>query len=207
MADLTEKEASGATKIVGGDEAFEADVFQDKDGFNKLFVKSSVVSVPLGNLFFLKALLAGSPRLNVNGSNPKEFLINAEVGFSLFVDSLLFSGLDGGIRVDKFLGKGSILNNGVIVEVKSEDTLFQFLPIKITQQFDSHFAFGPGRSFELISASGDDSVVSRFGPRSPFLLAPVGTYATDDYIKVIIQDNLSSVSNLEFLAKGSREAI
>jgi len=206
MGDLTDIKASGTTRIVGDDEQYSADVTLDKDLIKKLWVKSSIVTSPLGNLFFLHAMNGASSSLNVNGSGtPVEFLINAEVAADLVVDSLLFETFDGKIKIDKMLGKNSPLSNGIIIEIKSEDTLFQFLPITKTQEFDSYFAFGPGRSYELVSASGNDSMVARFGPANPFRITKQGTYASDDYIKVIIQDNLNNIANLQFLAEGSRE--
>ena len=206
MADLTAKEASSTTRIVGSDENFAADVIEDKDLFKKLWVKASSVPTPLGNLFFIHATNNGSNELSVNGSgNNVEFTIEAEANNDLVVSSLLFEAFDSGIRIDRFLGQNSELSNGLLVEVKSEDTVFQFLPIKNTQEFDSHFSFGAGRSFSFIVASGNDGLVSRFGPDTPFLIKQQGTYAIDDYIKVIVRDNLNNIERLQFLAQGARE--
>ena len=45
-------------------------------------------------------------------------------------------------------------------------------------------------------------MVARFGLSTPFVLKPVGTYATDDYIRVTINDNLTSINRIRFLAVG-----
>jgi hypothetical protein len=204
MGDINrETQASLPTKITGGDEQFVADVIEE-DGLKKLLTKSSVVPIILGNRFTRFALDGGSDQMNVNGSGtPVEFFINADPSGDLVVNSLIFEAFDSGIRTDRFLGLNSGLTNGVVVEVKSQDTVFQFAPINFTIEFDSVFANGSGRSFEIIIASGNDSLVARFGPSSPFIIAQQGTYGTDDYIKVIIQDNLSAIASLRFIAEGS----
>ena len=204
MADLPSNEASSPSRIVGSDELYAVDVFRE-DGINKLMVKSTIFPQILGDRFTIYAEEnGGSNEMDVNGSNTSvDFIINATALGDLVVSSLVFQAFDGGIKIDKFLGLNSFLSNGVLIEVKSEDVVFRFLPITNTIEFDSLFAFGSGRSFELISASGNDSMVSRFGPELPFLIKTPGTYATDDYIKVIVQDDLRSVARLRFLAEGS----
>ena len=192
------------TQITGGNESFKADVIQE-DGANKLLVKSTQIPEALGNLFFLHAENGGSSDLTVNGSGTAvEFFINSEAQ-DMIVKGLAFESFSSGIKLDKFLSLNSALTNGVIVEVKSEDQVFQFLAIKSTIEFDSHFAWGEGRSYELNFASGNDSMVARFELSSPFILKKTGTYINPDYIKVIIRDNLSSVNNLQFIAFGNRD--
>jgi hypothetical protein len=202
MADIEEQKQSETVRIVGKDEAFAADVIQE-DGENKLLVKSSNVPQPIGNLFFEYAANGSSIDLAVNGSGAAvDFEIVAHPTLDKVVSSLVFEALDGGIKIDTFLGQNSELANGIVVEVKSSDETFQFRPITNTQEFDSLFSFGGGRSYELIFASGNDSLVARFGSSTPFVLKPVGTYAVDDYIKVTIQDNISNINRLRFLAVG-----
>lgn len=203
MADLPSNEASSPNRIVGQDELYATDVIRE-DGINKLMVKSTIFPQILGDRFTLYAENLSSIDMNVNGSStPVEFIINPIAAADLVVSSLVFQAFDGGIKIDKFLSLNQELTAGVLVEVKSEDFIFQFKPIRNTIEFDSLFAYGSGRSFDLTFASGQDAIVSRFGPTFPFLLKKTGTYATDDYVKVIIQDNLNSVSRFRFLAEGS----
>lgn len=202
MADIQESKRSDVVRITGSDENHVADVIQE-DGQRKLLVKTTNVPEPIGNLFFENAASGLNIDMNVNGSGtPVEFLVAAHPTQSRVVNSLVFRALDGGIKLDNFLGQNSPLTNGLLIEVKSEDQVFQFKPIQTTQDFDGLFSFGPGRSFDLIFASGNDSMVARFGTSVPFVLKPVGTYATDDYIRVIIRDNLSAIAQLRFLAVG-----
>lgn len=194
------------TVIVGHDELHKVDVILDGDGKRKMLTKSSSVPEPLGNLFFLYALNGGSNELTVDGSTVNQtFVVDNDPAFDLVVNTLAFKAFDGGIKVDKFLGLNNPLASGIVIEIKSEDKVFQFLPINNTMEFDFLFANGPGRSFNLTFASGSDAMVSRFGQESPFLLKKKGTYLIDDYIKVFIKDNLSSVTSLKFLASGAKD--
>ena len=203
MADLIDSQNSNPVRVTGRTEEFVADVISE-DGINKLMVKSTIFPQILGDRFTLYAENLGSNDMNVNGSGtPVEFIINPVAAGDLVVSSLVFQAFAGGIKIDKFLSLNSELSVGVLVEVKSEDFVFQFKPITNTIEFDSLFAYGSGRSFDLTFASGQDAIVSRFGPTFPFLLKKIGTYASDDYIKVIIQDNLNSINRFRFLAEGS----
>jgi hypothetical protein len=189
---------------IAGDTGVLADVLTDTDGIDKLQVKSSSVPVALGNLFFLEAKNGGSPDMGVNGSGtPVEFLINAESGagaLDLVVQELRFTGFDNGIQVDRFLALNSELNNGIDIEVTSQGTIFDFLPIRNTGEFESRFAFGPGGKFELIIGSGDDFITATFSPANPFVLEK----DTADKICVTINDNLSQINSLQFIGFGFR---
>lgn len=203
MADITDEQQSEVIRITGGDEQYVADVINE-DGENKLLVKSSIVPEVIGNRFTRFAENGGSRQMAVDGFPvPVEFIINADAAGDLIVSSLVFEAFDSGIKQDNFLGLNSGLSNGVVVEVKSQDTTFQFSPIQYTVEFNSVFATGAGRSYDIVQASGNDSLVSRFGPTSPFIIRKQGTYATDDYIKVIIQDDIDQVESLRFIASGS----
>lgn len=184
----------------------EANVIKE-NGVFKLQVKSTAAPQPIGDLFFIHATNINSTDMNVDGSTtPVDFIIDADLTKDLIVSSLLFEAFDGGIKIDKFLGENSSLTNGILIEVKSQNEIFQFLSIKDTQEFDSHFAFGQGRSYSLIFASGNDSMVARFGLENPFIIKKFGTYPNnEDYIKISVRDNLSSVSKLQFIAEGGKE--
>lgn len=203
MADIPLEQRNSHVTILGNDEAQSADVIEE-DGERKLLVKSTSVPIQVGNLVFKDALNGANNNMAVNGSGtPVEFTIDADATADTIVNGLAFSALDGGIKIDTFLGQNSALTNGLLVQVKSEDVTFEFEPITSTQEFDSQFAWGDGRSYELIFASGNDSMVSRFGPTVPFLLKAQGTFATDDFIKVIVRDNLSSINQLRLTLFGA----
>lgn len=192
-------------RITGGDGLFFVDVVEEKGKF-KLLAKTTSAPESLGDLFWLYAEKAGSNEMAVNGSViPETFSIMADPTADLVVSTLIFQAFSSIIKIDKFLGLNSELTNGVLIEVKSEDSIFQFLPIKNTIEFDSLFSNGSARSYDLIFPSGNDSMVARFGLSNPFVLKKTGTFATDDYVKVIIRDNISSVTRLRFIAEGTRE--
>lgn len=175
-----------------------------EDGERKLIVKSTIVPEAIGNLFFAHALNNGSEDMNVNGQgSPIVFEIPADATRRIIIESMTFESFASGIKIDKFLSLNSELSTGITVEVKSQDTVFTFLPIKNTNEFDSHFSYGPGRSYRITVASGNDAMVARFGPNNPFVIEKQGTFATDDYIRITIADNLQQIAKLSFLAFGA----
>lgn len=207
MADINETQQTEIIRITGRDESFPVDSIQE-DGVNKLWTKSTIVPEAIGNLYFQHAENNGSQDMAVNGSgSPVEFIVPADPNYDLLIEGLLFEAFASGIKIDKFLSLNTSLTNGLLIEVKSEDTIFQFLSIATTQEFDSHFSWGDGRSFELIFASGNDSMVARYGVSTPFLIKQQGSYATDDYIKVIVRDNLSQINYLKFLVAGKKDIV
>lgn len=172
-----------------------------RDG--RIQVEAVNVAATISERFQKYARNAGSFAMAVDGSTTNvTFEVSADATDDLVVDFLNFQAFDSGIKIDKFLGENNELTNGILIEIKSEDQVFQFQPIKNTTEFNSLFALGPGRGFQLIFASGADSMVATFGPGSPFVIKKQGTYGTDDYIRVIIRDDLTGVNRLRFTASG-----
>ena len=202
-SNTTDENDNTVVVIRGGDNAHTADVIEE-NGQKKLIVKATNAPQPVGNLIFEYATNGGSNELAVNGSGtPVEFLISPDATLDKIIEGLTFEAFSNGIKIDKFLSLNNELATGISVEIKADDEVFTFLPIVNTMEFDSHFAYGPGRSFQITIASGNDALITRFGPSNPFTLRPQGTFATDDYIKVIINDNLSSIVRLRFIAFGA----
>jgi len=204
MADLDFLQRSNPVQIVGSDENFAADVIRER-GQNKILVKSSSVPQILGNLSFDYATRQtdNSIELAINGSvTPQDFFVNSKP-FDLIVSSMVFECFAGNVRTDRFLDQNSELTNGILITVKSEDNEFSFNPIKRTGEFDSLFAVGDFSDFKIIAASSGSYVSAKFGLSSPFILRASGTYAIDDFIRVTIRDNLSSISRIRFLSVGA----
>ena len=199
-----ELKASNTTKVVGRDENFAADVIEEQ-GVAKLAVKSSGIPEALGDLFFLQAENNGSTDMSVNGSagNPTIFTIDAESGVGakdLVCRELRFHGFDNGVVPTKFMGLNSGLSNGLQVVIISDGITTNFLPIKITADFDAHFAYGDGGKYSVDVSAGGDYLSATFSPRNPFILRK----DSSDKVCVFVQDNLNQVSTLELIAFGFR---
>jgi len=97
---------------------------------------------------------------------------------------------------DKF-GGISELDNGVLIQVKAQDTVYTIATVYRTRQF-SQLA-GPG-GFDLYAATPDHmkAEISLEG----FVFAATGTYATDDYVKVTIRDDIDGLEHMSALFKG-----
>lgn len=208
ISDSNQTDDNDNTKVVitGGDDAFIADVIEEANGEKKLLVRATSSPETLGAKFFKYAKNGSSEDMNVDGSTtPVEFILEATGTEDYIVEELRFECLDGNIKLDKFLGENNELTNGVLIEIKSEDTIFQFIPIRNTIEFDTLFAFGTGGEFQLITSSSVDAIAAKFSPSSPFRVCKQGTYTTDDYVKVIIQDDISSIDRLRLIVFGSEE--
>ena len=204
MADLGFLERSNPVQIVGGDEQFPADVIFER-GQKKLLVKSTTAPQILGNLSFDYAtrLSDSSINLNVNGATvDQDFMIMSKAN-DLVVNSLVFECFAGNVRTDRFLDLNSELANGILVTVKSEDQEFSFNPIRRTGEFDSLFSVGEFADFKIIAASSGTFISAKFGLSSPFIIKATGSFAINDFIRVRVRDNLSSINRIRFLSAGA----
>jgi hypothetical protein len=196
-----ELDSSSTGKITGNDENLVVDVVRE-DNVNKLYVKSTTVPSTTKRLIFEQFLDGASTDMNVNGTlgSPVIFKIVADPTDNKIIRELKFTSFASGIKIDKFLSQNQPLTNGILVRVTTDNgaTVQEFFPIKTTQDFDGHFAYGDGARFELIFASGSDSMIAQFSPREPFVL----TANTADQIEIQIRDNLNSIAELHAVAFG-----
>ena len=168
----------------------------------------NVSSKALSDLFIEGATLDGlgvTSSMTVNGSGtPKEFIIPASITTDVFIQELRFFGQGNGITFGNFLSQNAPLTNGILVSIKSDDVVTTFPLIKTTSDFKNKFAFGQGATgFRLDVASGRDDFIAVFTFENPFIIRVAGTFTTDDFIKAIVQDNLSAKpTELELWAKG-----
>jgi hypothetical protein len=150
----------------------------------------------------------GFDDLRVNGSvTPVPFNISPDTTMDIYIKELRFFGNGNGIKFGQFLST-SALTNGILVEVKSDDKIITFDPIRTTDDFKHEFSFGTGQGFQLHVQSGRDDFLAAFTFDSPFPLRKIGTFATDDYIRVTIRDNLTSgLLVLQFIAFGFKREV
>lgn len=145
--------------------------------------------------------------LNVNGSlaNPVVFTFPMDALDDLFISEIKFFGRDNGIKFSNFLGQNQALTNGILIEIKTDNNVVALPPIRTTDDFDDVFSFG-GSNFDVYFASGADKFSARF-LASAFPLRRSGTFGTgnDDYIRISIRDNLSSIGYFQSIVSGFRQ--
>lgn len=152
----------------------------------------------------------GSPDLRVDGSvTPVEFLIEPDLEKDIFIKELRFYGGGNGISFTTFLNKNSPLDNGILVEIRSNEEFISFSPIKTTEDFKNKWSFGSGSNFSLDLVSGTDQFLAVLLFENPFPIKRLGTFITgEDYVKCFIRDNLSSqIAELEIRAFGFLKAV
>ena len=202
MADIIETQQSEVVRITGPDELFQAEVSQGTDGVARLKVDSQTAPVVLSELFNLNFLNGGSPDLTVNGSgSPITFDIPLSNNDRV-INSISIYGRDNGISFGKFLALNSALANGIVFEIKSNDNIFTSLPITITDDFRNKFCVSP-RDFVVDFASSEDAFTASFVSPSPIIIRDQNQFTTPDYVRVTINDNLTSINYLEAIVFGS----
>jgi hypothetical protein len=168
----------------------------------------NVISKELADLFTQEAMFSGSSDLRVNGSvTPVVFSVPAQAT-QIFIEDMWFHAQGNGIQFGKFISQsGAGLTNGVYVEIKSDNTVTTFPIIKTTEDFKNKWAAlsGDGANFQLILQSGKDEMIGIVKLPNPFIIRESGAFGigNDDYIRVYIQDNLTSgLSEFRFRVKG-----
>jgi len=167
-----------------------------------------VTAKDLSDIFIGQASLDGlgvSFDMSVNGSGtPKDFIINASTTTDLFIEELRIFGQGNGIQYKGWLTSNQKLINGLAIEIKSDNIVTTFPLLFNTADIKNKFAFSSGTDgFKLEQASGRDEFIGVFSFKNPFILRVAGTFTTDDFIRVRVQDNISATqSELEFMAKG-----
>jgi hypothetical protein len=175
-----------------------------------LFGVTGTVSITfkeLADLFFKEATYNGSPSMTVLGTlaSPIPFTIPAESTTDIYIQTLIFHGQANGIKFGQFLAKNAKLTNGILLEIKSDNIVTLFPLIKSTEDFKNDFAAlsGNGANFRIDIQAGLDEILGILQFENPFVIRAAGTFTVDDYIKVLIRDDLTSgLSELNFQAKG-----
>lgn len=145
----------------------------------------------------------GSDDLQVNGSStPVFFRVEASPTAERFINTIRFEALGNGIQFTNFLSKNGALSNGVLLTIRSRDAQITLPAIVTTEDFGSFFSRGPS-DFDVYDVSGTDYFRATLTFAAPFQLFKQGTFATDDFLEVTIQDNLSTgLSQFKAIAFG-----
>jgi hypothetical protein len=175
-------------------------------------VSGEVTSTPgaIGDLYIQNALRLGSSNMLVNGSlvTPIIFSITADALKDIFVEEIRFLGNGNGIKFGQFLSQNNNLTNGILIEIRSDETVTQLPIIYSTDDFKHKFSFGSGLGFQLSVQAGRDDFMASYNFNATFPIRKSGTYLIDDYIKIYIRDNLiANLLALEFLARGFRKEV
>lgn len=161
----------------------------------------------LADIFIAEALNGGSNDMRVMGSlgTPITFTIPASTNTDLFIEDLIFDGQGNGIKFSQFLSKNTVLTNGLYVEIKSDNVITTFPIIKTTEGFKNKWAAlsGTAANFSIDVQAGADEMIAVLAFNNPFIIRVQGTFTTDDYIKVVIRDDITSgIARFNFRAKG-----
>lgn len=144
--------------------------------------------------------------LSVNGSvTPITFSVNATAGFDLFITDVVLHGRSNGIKFGQFLNINSKLTNGILFDIKSDNQDADLPVVRSTDDLKARFSTIGGFSLD-IQAGGDHFSATRSFGLTPIVVRKQGAFGpgNDDYFRVIIRDNVASVSELFCTVNGFR---
>jgi len=105
---------------------------------------------------------------------------------------------DGTIKFgDKFGGITGPLDNGLLLEVKAEDAAVTLYLFKRTRELLQCSVAG---GFDLYAAIPD--ILRAEFSLEGFRFMPSGTYATDDYVRATVQDDIDGLDHLSIVFHG-----
>lgn len=146
--------------------------------------------------------------LVVNGSGtPVAFRIeaNPEGGANKFIDSLKLYGTDGNIKVGEanFLGANSPLTNGIQINFYKQGILRNSRTLRTTNDILGRFSSSASDN-KIINQSGGDYIEATFNLVAKNIVVELEA-GENDYVEVLVRDNLTGVNSLYLLADGFLE--
>jgi hypothetical protein len=176
----------GKVRIVDAS-GHEIDILSD----GKLSVQATISASGVGVLY--ADLLNGSSRnMNVNGSvTPVVFSWSPGASYDVEGSSLNLVIEEPTISFgDSFFGV-TLLTNGLLIEAKAQDRVYNIANFKRTREVVQFTSSG---GFELYSATPDLAKVLIGLGGIKFMKA--GTYATPDYVRITVRDNISGLNHV-----------
>ena len=163
----------------------------------------------VSNIFALQiADSGGSTAMNVDGSvTSVEFSLADNVDyddtFDYFITSVVIHGLDNGVKLKNFMALNSPLTNGLTFSIQSDENTVSVATIQATREIKRFASLG---GWELdIEAGGDDVRAIRDFGLTPIVIRAAGTFTTDDFFKVTVNDNLTQVDDFRIILRGFRK--
>jgi len=165
-----------------------------------LGISGSVSVIPTGfpNRFNGDCANLGVTDLTINGAaTPTIFKVNAIANFDIYVNEIRIHGLSNGVKFGKFLNLNSVLTNGILITVKTDNIVTVEPTIKSTDDLKARFSTSGAWNLD-VQAGGDHVLASQVLGSFPFVIRAQNTFGVgnDDYFQILIRDNLSQVTNL-----------
>jgi len=197
MGDLSQIESTQYVSIADETSGYTADVQLGEDSVKRLVVDARLVPRPIAGLFIAQFEdSGGSIALNTNGSTTPITFEIPTTNFDRAINKISIYGRDGGIKFGQFLAINQILQNGLLIEIKSDDNVFTSLPIVQTDDFRNLFCISP-RDFTIDVFSNEDVFNATFVSPEPIIIRANTQFTTPDYVRITVRDNLNNVNYLE----------
>ena len=144
---------------------------------------------------------SGLISMNVDGSvTPVDFFVRPIADKDIYITELRWYAVSSAVKFGQFLNIASPLANGILMTIRSDDTLSPEPVYKTTEDMKNKFAIGGTWSLEAQPSS--TSTLAVFHLDSPIPIRHIGAFTTDDYVRLRVRDNITSVAYMEMLAFG-----
>jgi hypothetical protein len=173
-----------------------------------VFGSVTVTAKELADLFVEDAtnVTYGSDMLQDGSSTPIYFRIEASTTTDLFIEMLIFDMQGNGIKFGQFGARpGGDLTNCIEIKIQSDNVPTTFPLLCNTEDFKNKWAAlsGDGSNFRIDVQAGKDEMLAILHFENPFIMRVDGTFTTDDFIQIKVQDDIDSGNTrFNFRAKG-----
>jgi len=142
--------------------------------------------------------------LTQDGSSVEiEYFINCSNEKDKFFTELRTYLIGSSVKFGQYGSLSSKLTNGLYLELRSDGELANFSAraFKATEDFAISFAV-PSNRFNIHRQPSLHLMIAAHEYPNPFVIRKCGTFTTDDYIKVIVRDDLTSLTSHEVSGRG-----
>jgi hypothetical protein len=171
-------------------------------GLNRRFTAPQ--PVPPEEWFLQHLTLSGDGstiEMAVDGTTPKNFDYTVPAGKRLIVNRCMIVLIDGNIAYENFAGTGAVLTNGLLLQYAVDGSVFtNWLdnPIVKTSDFGRLAGTDIGKIQSSVGADPDVSVMRWTLARAGY----VPLFEAGTVIRVVVQDNLTSLVSFEWILQG-----
>lgn len=162
---------------------------------NRLLVDAQISTAGAGAIIAYLEDTTPTNEMAVDGSTtPVVYSWSPGATYDVETSALSLILEDGSIKFgENFMGE-TTLPNGMLIEIKADDVVYQITNLKRTREVLQDAA--PG-GFEVIVAS--PNVVKGYFGVGGLILRKQGTFATDDYVRATVRDDLSKLLHASIL--------
>ena len=174
---------------------------------NKLPVLTDFKPSDISNWFQIP-LGGDGANMNSDGSStPVSYARYDLSGYDQYITSMILLARATDAKLDQFMSLGS-LSNGLLFRMKSEDIVTNpFLTIQNNWQILNYFSNPNDYFYSYKESSNKYYLTAVHVFDTPVIIKAQSTYEYSDYILIEVQDDLTTLTELQCIVRGYKEAV